>query len=66
MQIFDSSRTRFSLLIRVTRIGVFFSFFYPFFFPYQPIQGCDAPAQDALLPANLLIEQGQQAQTQLT
>jgi hypothetical protein len=36
--------------------------FFSFFFSDQPIQGLDAPAQDALLPARFLIQQGQQAQ----
>jgi hypothetical protein len=43
----------------------FFSFFCTVFFPDQPIQGRDAPAEDALLPAYFLIQQGEQAQAQL-
>ena len=35
------------------------------FFPDQPIQGLNASAEDALFPADLLVEEGEQAQAQL-
>jgi len=66
MSILTAWRTRVLSIIRVAPAVAFFSFFYIFFFPDQPIQGRDAPAQDALLPAHLLIQKGQQAQTQLS
>jgi hypothetical protein len=61
----ESYRVRILSTRRVSPVAGFFIFFYTFFFPDHPIQGRDAPAEDALLPAYLLIEEGDQAQTQL-
>jgi hypothetical protein len=60
-----SCHIRFLSTIRVSPVAGFFRSFGTFFFPDQPVQGGDAPAEDALLPPHLLIQEGKQAQTQL-